>query len=41
MEHNEVISFVLNRFKERFPGVKVLTTTIDNQMGKRVRARRG
>ncbi|MEQ7010947.1 DUF4091 domain-containing protein [Actinopolymorpha sp. B17G11] len=33
-EHTEVIRYVLTRFKERFPGVPVLTTTIDNQMGR-------
>lgn len=33
-EHNEVIKFVLTRFKARFPGVKVLTTSIDDQMGR-------
>ena len=33
-EHTELIKFVLTRFHERFPGVEVLTTTIDNEMGR-------
>jgi hypothetical protein len=32
-EYTQVIAYVLNRFKERFPDVKVLTTAIDDQMG--------
>jgi hypothetical protein len=32
--HTEVIRFVLTRFKQRFPGVRVLTTAIDNDMGR-------
>ncbi|TWD75273.1 uncharacterized protein DUF4091 [Kribbella amoyensis] len=33
-EHTELVKFVLTRFKARFPGVKVLTTIIDDQMGR-------
>jgi Domain of unknown function (DUF4091)/Family of unknown function (DUF6067) len=33
-EHTELIRFVLTRFKERFPDIRVLTTAIDNQMGR-------
>ncbi len=33
-EHTELVKFVLTRFKARFPGVKVLTTMIDNDMGR-------
>ncbi|GAB3400807.1 DUF4091 domain-containing protein [Flindersiella endophytica] len=32
-EYTAVITYVLTRFNERFPDVKVLTTAIDDQMG--------
>ncbi|QFY10367.1 DUF4091 domain-containing protein [Nonomuraea phyllanthi] len=33
-EHTELIRFVLARFKQRFPDIRVLTTAIDDQMGR-------
>lgn len=33
-EHTELIEFVLTRFEDRFPDVAILTTAIDDQMGR-------
>jgi hypothetical protein len=33
-EYNEVVTYVLTRFKKRFPEVEVLATAVDNEMGR-------